>query len=185
MPRSNVCILTYKLVINQLMQDSLPTILDKFSLWVFPFGIPLTALKLVCQGKVFSFVLLSHQCGTSQSTPFGAQCPRWHSSFGAQCPRWHSSLSLIDVGPLPNPPRLEPVSLLAHHLVSTLFGEQPPRWHIVQRRALMPFVTIQAHHYKLSWLCFEKKPKRESQKRTISGTCGSGPLHKQLPFRLN
>ena len=38
---------------------------------------------------------------------------------------------------------------------------------------------------KLSWLCFEGKPERKSQKRTISASGGSGPLHKQLPFRLN
>ena len=42
-------------------------------------------------------VLLFIQCGTSQSTPFRAQHPRWHSF-----------LTPINVGPPPNPPPLGP-----------------------------------------------------------------------------
>ena len=35
--------------------------------------------------------------------------------------------------------------LLAHRLVSTPLGAQPPRWHLAQCLALIPFVTTQAH----------------------------------------
>ena len=38
-----------------------------------------------------------------------------------------------------NPPPSRLTSLLAHCLVSTPFREQPPRWHIVQCLALIPF----------------------------------------------
>ena len=56
------------------------------------------------KGVLFS----SNQCGTSQSIPFGAERPRWHSF-----------LSPIDVRHPPNPPHLGPASLLAHRLMST------------------------------------------------------------------
>ena len=36
-------------------------------------------------------------------------------------------------------------SLLAHRLMSTPFGEQPPHRHIARCLALIPFVTAQAH----------------------------------------
>ena len=54
------------------------------------------------------FVLLHSQCGTSQST-----------SFGAQRPCWHSFLPPIDVGSPQIHPLLGPASLLVHCLVST------------------------------------------------------------------
>ena len=51
-----------------------------------------------------------NHCGTSQSTPFGAQRPRCHSF-----------LPPIDVGPPQIHPLWGPASLLAHRLVSTSF----------------------------------------------------------------
>ena len=77
------------------------------------------------------FVLLPNQCGTSQSTPFRAQRPRWHSflppidvepppnppPFGTQHPYWHTASCLP-----PEPkstPLWGPASLLAHSLMST------------------------------------------------------------------
>ena len=54
---------------------------------------------------------------------------------------WHSFLSPIDGRPHQIHPLRGPASL-AHRLVSTPFGEEPPYWHL----ARIPFATAQAHH---------------------------------------
>ena len=69
------------------------------------------------------FVLLPNQCGTSQSTPFGAQRPRWRSF-----------LPPIDVGLSPNPPPSGP----------SVLADTSPCCHIVRCLVLIPFVTTQA-----------------------------------------
>ena len=97
------------------------------------------------------------------STPFGEQQEGWHivrclalipfvmtitiHPLRGQRPHWHSFLPPIDVGPPPNltPPPLVPVSLLAHCLVSTPFGEQREGWHIVRCLVLIPLVMTQIH----------------------------------------
>ena len=107
------------------------------------FGLPLKALTrqlgegfhtLINGVLLGCFVHLPNQCGRSQSNPLRAQRPYWHSF-----------LSLIDVGPPPNPPPLGPNVLTGHRLVSTPFGEQPPCWPIVRCLALIPLVTAQIH----------------------------------------
>ena len=68
-----------------------------------------------------------------------------HCLISTQRPCWHSFLSPNDVGPHQIHPLQGPTSLLAHHLMSIPFREQPPRWHIFRCLALIPFVTVQAH----------------------------------------
>ena len=104
------------------------------------FGLPLKALKRVCQGKVSTplyMVVCSppNQCGTSQSTPLRGpasslalfpssnRCgtaPKSTPLWG-QRPYWHTALCL--------PP----------------FREQREGWHIVRCLALIRFVTTQIH----------------------------------------
>ena len=59
---------------------------QRLALEIVRFGesTPLTALKRVERGRypglyIAPFVLLPSQCGTLQSTPLGAQRPRWHT----------------------------------------------------------------------------------------------------------
>ena len=109
------------------------------------------------------FILLSNPCGTSQSTPLGPA----------------SSLALTLV-PFSNryetPTKFtllrDPASLLVHHIVSTPFGEQPPRWQIAQCLALIPFVTAQVHRYQI--LSFMGFPFRDSPQGFKTHTIGSG-----------
>ena len=76
------------------------------------FGLSLKVFKMRLLERGFHsykecFVLLPNRRGISQSTPFGAQRPRWYLF-----------LSLIDMGP-PIYPLSGPTPLLAHHLMST------------------------------------------------------------------
>ena len=80
------------------------------------FGLFLSGFPLT----FFFFILLPNRCGISQSTPIqGPTSSLTLILFSNRCGTPTKSTSLRG-----------PASLLAHHLVSALFGEQPLRWHI-------------------------------------------------------
>ena len=69
------------------VENSKPTASRYCPLWAFPSRFPLTVLNASTRERFphpykKCFILLSNQHGISQSTPLGAQHPRWHT---AQC----------------------------------------------------------------------------------------------------
>ena len=90
--------------------------------------------------------VLFSSCGTSHLPLKGRFSYPYKGSFVLFPNQWGTSQST---------PLRGPASLLAHRLVPTPFGEQPPRWHIVRCLTLIPFVTAQIHLYQiLSYLSF-------------------------------
>ena len=95
------------------------------SLWAL-FGFPSRSFKTRLLGKGFHTLIK----GVSFSSP-------------------------TNVGFSQSTPLRGPASLLAHRLVSTPFGEQPPRWLIVRCLTLILFVMAQVHPQQtLSFLDF-------------------------------
>ena len=81
-------------------------------------------------------------------------------------------------------PLLGPASLLAHCLVSTPFGEQPPHWHVARCLALIPFVTAQAQTHRqqiLSSLSFPFRASPQDFKTRLLGK-GFHTLIKSVSF---
>ena len=113
--------------------------------WAFYFGLPLKIFKTLLLGRGFNTLIKgvsspTQDVGSHNPPPSGPSVLVSTRSF------LPSTWDHHQIHPLRGPTSLSlSLSLLAHRLMSTPFGEQPPRWHIARCLALIPFVTAQAH----------------------------------------
>ena len=120
-----------------------------FFFFFFFFGI-LTQLMFISSKTLGILQRIGRRPTTSWYCSFWVFPFHFTSRFFKPSSSAASSLSLVPLsnrcGTLTKSTLLRaPASLLAHHLVSTPFGEQPPCWHIARCLALIPFVTAQVH----------------------------------------